>query len=197
MNFDKKRIYKANPPSPFDPGRIYLYNNTFCGGSAGAWPIGNYYKIFRKQALPFYFMNNIVKSNATCQMEHHHVLAGNLMYVAANHKQSTPAEGVDKYNTIVSEDKNNTVCVDLFNKELPDIRLKENSPAKECAIDLSKPFDFNGLSVPALPGYESGYYTGKAPSAGAIQYGNDKLMEHFTALYNKMLETEKMLGTLK
>ncbi|MBO5900524.1 MAG: hypothetical protein J6Q80_07285, partial [Lentisphaeria bacterium] len=152
---------------------------------------------FRKQALPFYFMNNIAKSNSSWEMKHHHVLAGNLMYVAANHKNSAPAEGVDKFNKIVSLDKNDTICVDLFNKKLPDIRLKENSPAKECAIDVSKPFEFNGLSVPALPGFKPGYFSGKAPAAGAIQAGDDKLMEHFTSLYNKMLETEQMLASLK
>lgn len=197
VNFDKKGIYKANPPAPFDPGKIFLYNNTFCGGSAGAWPIKNYYARFRKQALPFYFMNNIAKSNSSWEMKHHHVLAGNLMYVAANHKNSAPAEGVDKFNKIVSLDKNDTICVDLFNKKLPDIRLKENSPAKECAIDVSKPFEFNGLNVPALPGFKPGYFSGKAPAAGAIQAGDDKLMEHFTSLYNKMLETEQMLASLK
>ena len=98
---------------------------------------------------------------------------------------------------IVSLDKNGTICVDLFNKKLPDIRLKENSPAKECAIDISKPFEFNGLNVPALPGFKPGYFSGKAPDAGAIQSGDDKLMEHFTSLYNKMLETEQMLDSLK
>lgn len=193
-NFDSRGIYKANPPAPFDPGKIFVYNNTFCGGSAGAWPIKNLYIRFRKQALPFYFMNNIVKSNSSWEMKHHHVFTGNLMYVAAGHRNSAPAEGVDKFNKIVSLNKNNTICVDLFNKKFPDIRLKKNSPAAECAIDVSKPFEFNGLTVPALPGYKHGYYSGKAPSAGAIQAGDDQLMERFTALYNKMVETEKMLG---
>ena len=62
VNFDKDGIYKENPPAPFDPGKIFIYHNTFIGGtdSGTPFPAKPYYTRFRNQPLPFYFVNNIV-----------------------------------------------------------------------------------------------------------------------------------------
>lgn len=196
VNYDKKGIYKENPPAPFDPGRIFIYHNTFTGASAHIWPVKNYYLRFRKQPMPFYFVNNIIKASHQWDMRHQKMLAGNLMYDSAK-TVKRPAKGdknVGRYNRITSVSQLPEIWVDRDRKGVPDIRLKENSPALECAVDISKPSKSNGADVPALPGFKAGYYAGKLPAAGAVQPGNDELMQHFSDIHKKMLAAEAAIG---
>ena len=199
VNFDKKGIYKANPPSPFDPGKIFIYHNTFSAGGSNVWPIRNYYEKFRKQPMPFYFANNIIKCGRRWDIKHQHMLAGNLLYISPQELQPPMPEdeNVGKFNRIVPAAKLLDICVALENSKFPDVRLKENSPAFECAIDISVPGKFNGIDVPALPGFKQGSYTGKAPAAGALQQGDDKLMEHFVSLHRRMLDCTELLKNLR
>ena len=89
------------------------------------------------------------------------------------------------------------VCVRLKGGKLPDVRQKENSPALECAIDISVSGKFNDLYIPALPGFKPGYCTGKAPAAGAVQFGEDKLMQHFISLNKRLVEGAALVDNLK
>src|SRR5262249_2948949 len=53
----------------------------------------------------------------------------------------------------------------------PDLTLPASSSAREAGIDLSKPFSFNGIDYPPLPGMLPGYFAGNAPDIGAVQTG--------------------------
>lgn len=52
----------------------------------------------------------------------------------------------------------------------PDYQLSRNSPAREVGLDISKPWDVDGKTHPALPGFAPGYFEGLRPDAGALQY---------------------------
>ena len=199
VNYDKKGIYKLDPPAPFDPGKIFIYHNTFSDGGAHAWPVKAYYDRFRKQPVPFYFVNNIIKCGRQWDTRYQHMFAGNLLYISKKpFRNPMPLdENVGKINRIVPAANQEDICIRLKGGDFPDVRLKENSPALECAIDISVPGKFNDLDIPALPGFNPGYYTGKAPAAGAVQYGEDKLMEHFASLNKRLVDAAALLNNLK
>lgn len=52
-----------------------------------------------------------------------------------------------------------------------DFSLKPGSEAIDKGIDLSRPFTICGKSYPALPGMQPGYFAGKAPDMGAVEFG--------------------------
>ena len=54
---------------------------------------------------------------------------------------------------------------------VPDFRLPADSDARQAGLDLSKPFTLSGRQFPALPGMKPGYFKGRAPDLGAVQYG--------------------------
>ena len=198
VNYDKKGIYLENPPAPFDPGKIFIYHNTFAGGGAHAWPMKNYYDRYRKQPMPFYLVNNIIKCSRQWDTRHQHMMAGNLLYIHKSIKAPMPLDkNVGKYNRIIPAEKAADICTALYDTAFPDVRLKENSPALECAVDISKPGKFKNIDVPALPGFAQGYFKGKAPAAGALQQGDDKLMEKFNTLNKKLSESIETVRNLK
>ena len=147
-----------------------------------------YFKRFREKPLPFYVVNNIIKSAWSWDMRHQDMLAGNLLYIGKKpHRVPTPHDKtVQNFNRISTTDKLESIWKDLYAKPITDIVPGANSPALECGVDVSKDMDFRGLKVKALPGFKPGYFTGKAPAAGAVQPGDEKLMEHFRNLYIKM-----------
>ena len=53
---------------------------------------------------------------------------------------------------------------------LPNFKISSTSAAREIGIDLSKPWTLDGITHPAMPGMKPGYFEGKRPDAGAIQY---------------------------
>ena len=199
VNYDKNGIYKENPPAPFDPGKVFVYHNTFVGGNNAATiiPVRAYYRKYREQPMPFYIMNNIIKSSWSWGMKFQHALAGNLLYVAK--KDLRQANLTDKtvadFNRVSPFEKLDSIWVDGSIKpdKLPDARLKADSVAAECAVDVSKDFVFRGYKVQALPGFKPGYYKGKAPAAGAIQMGDDEKMQHFNMLYERFEKARKYL----
>ena len=190
VNFDKDGIYKENPPAPFDPGKIFIYHNTFVGGTdlGNPFPARAYFKRFREKPMPFYVVNNIIKSAWSWDMRHQDMLAGNLLYIGKKpHRVPAPHDKtVQDFNRISPTEKLESIWKDLYAKPITDIVPGANSPALECGVDVSKDMDFRGLKVQALPGFKPGYFTGKAPAAGAVQPGDEKLMEHFRNLYVKM-----------
>jgi hypothetical protein len=62
-------------------------------------------------------------------------------------------------------------------------------------VDISRPFTVNGKNYPALPGFEPGYFKGKAPAAGAFQQGEDA--KKFIAMHEKAEKAISMLSELK
>ena len=54
-----------------------------------------------------------------------------------------------------------------------DFRIGEDWPVRERGLDLSQPWELDGVKHPALPGLEKGYFAGKAPDLGALQFGED------------------------
>ena len=199
VNYDKDGTYKENPPAPFDPGKIFIYHNTFVGGADKPTiiPVRHYYKKYRQQPMPFYIMNNILKSSWSWGMAYQHVLAGNLLYEAVKDVPQTRLtdKKVADFNRHSPLEKLDAIWVDgsINPDKLPDARLKADSVAAGCAVDVSKDFEFNGYKVPALPGFKPGYYPGKAPAAGAIQIGEDEKMKFFNTLYSRFEQAQKLL----
>lgn len=52
-----------------------------------------------------------------------------------------------------------------------DFRIGRDWPVREKGLDLSKPWELEGVKHPALPGMKAGYFAGKSPDLGALQYG--------------------------
>ncbi len=59
----------------------------------------------------------------------------------------------------------------LWNTEPPGWQLEAASPARECGLDLSREWVMDGVKHPPLPGLKPGYFRGKAPDPGAVQFG--------------------------
>jgi hypothetical protein len=59
----------------------------------------------------------------------------------------------------------------LWDTDFPDFLLKEDSPAREKGIDLSKPVTLDGQTFGPFPGMKPGYFKGARPDLGAVQYG--------------------------
>jgi hypothetical protein len=75
-------------------------------------------------------------------------------------KQALLGRGVDQHSRWIEE--NTPGFVDLAQH---DVRLAADSPARRAGADLSKLFE------KPLPGCPPGYFSGEAPDAGALQFG--------------------------
>ena len=201
VNFEKgTRIYKQNPPDPVDAGKIYLYHNTFWGGVDNGWNCAFGVRVYSRRfrmVMPFFVFNNIFKDNPLLEVETHEVPGPNVLYAfngkAAAQPRREPA--VAKVNKVLGVEPSRN----LWNKKdlpgLPDVTLAPDSPALGAAVDVSKPFTVNGKSLPALPGFKPGYFTGKAPAAGALQKGES--MARFIAMHRRAEAAIRMLNELK
>ena len=191
----KYPVYKKNPPNPVDPGKFYIYHNTFWGGQEKepGFYVGYYYNRFRS-VMPFVFVNNVIKGCHRWEDHSQELLAGNLLYgyPGAGHQQPLRFPEVKKHNTLIPETLNGTIW---NSKKIPgiyDLTLAEKSPALGIAIDISKPFTYKGKKYEAFPGFKPGYFKGKAPAAGAFQAGED--MQLFVDMYKK---AEKAMQIVK
>ncbi len=191
----KYPVYKKNPPNPVDPGRFYIYHNTFWGGNDfnPGFHVGYYYNRFRS-VQPFLFINNVIKGCHRFEDHSQEVLAGNLLYgyPGSANKEPLRYPGVKKHNVLIPEKMVNTLW---NNKKIPglyDVTLAKNSPALGIGIDISRPFTFNGKTYPAFPGFKPGYFKGAKPAAGAFQAGES--MQMFIDMYRK---TEKAMQIIK
>ena len=197
MNYDGTRKYKLNPPAPFDPGKVFIYHNTFVGGkeSGTIIPTRVYSEIYRS-AMPVYIINNIIKTSNAWGMAYQEMLNNNVMY---SFKENNDAviypkdKNVGKANLLCKAEQKNDIWVDVDNKELPDVRLKAASPALEAGVDVSREFSCNNVKSAPLPGFKPGYFKGKAPAAGALQAGDDELMEVFRRVNQNLLKAEELL----
>ena len=196
VNFEKgTKNYKKNPPAPVDPGKFYIYHNTFWGGndSTPAFHVGYYYNRFRS-VQPFVFVNNIAKGTHRWEQHSQEMLSGNLLYnyPSVANQQPMRYPEVKKENRLIDEKASAALW---NNKKIPglyDVTLAANSPALGVGIDISKPFTCKGKNYAAFPGYAPGYFKGKAPAAGALQAGED--MQRFVDMYKK---AEKAMQIVK
>ena len=201
VNFVKgTRTYRQDPPDPVDAGKIYIYHNTFWGGVDFGWErafgVREYSQRFR-MALPFFVFNNIFKDNPLLEVKTHEVPGPNLLYVFNTRAASVPRREPDvaKVNKVLTVESSRKVWNKNDLPGLPDLTLAPGSPALEAGVDVSKPFTLNGKNFPALPGFEPGYFKGRAPAAGALQGGES--MENFIVLHRRAEAAIKMLNELK
>lgn len=206
VNFDKKvnskkRVvytYKENPPAPVDPGKIFIYHNTFWGGSdwTPGFDVGYLARRFRS-VMPFYYVNNLVKGCHRWNPDAQELQAGNLLYgyPGAVNKNPIRHPHMKKDNVLLAEAQSRNIW---NNKKIPglyDLTLAKNSPAIGVGIDISKPFTYNGKKFPAFPGFKPGYFKGKAPAAGAFQEGESQ--QFFIDLYRKALKAAEIIKNAK
>ena len=173
VNFEKgTNRYLKNPPDPVDPGKIWIYHNTFWGGHDHNQSFTVRYLAARFRAtMPFVFINNVVKWSNRLDGRSQTLFDGNLLYTfdAAARRGKLLDPAIPKRNKAIGfeESKNLWNSADL--PGLPDVTLGGNSPARNCAIDVSKAFTVNGAEFPALPGFEKGYFKGAFPDAGMLR----------------------------
>ena len=193
-------VYKKNPPNPVDPGKIYIYHNTFWGGDdrQPAFTVRGLSQRFNNAVMPFYFCNNIHKDSLWFDTKTHELAGPNLHYVFNEgiYRLKRREPEILVLNKVLTKEKD---AEKIWNKHdlpgLPDLTLAPDSPALAMGVDVSKPFTFNGKSYPAFKGFAPGYYKGKAPAVGALQQGES--MERFIAMHRKAEAALKMLVGLK
>ena len=200
INFEKgTSVYKENPPDPVDAGKIYIYHNTFWGGNDGGSPlftVTNLSKRFR-MPLPFFVVNNIIKDNPRWSVVTHDLPGPNLLYVFDKDisLEERREKDVAKINRIVNLQDTKRIWNKNDIPGLPDMTLAEGSPALEAGIDISQPFAANGKQFQAFHGFKPGYFKGKAPAAGALQFGESQ--ERFIAMHQRAEAIVKMLKELR
>lgn len=138
----------------------YIYHNTFAtaiGANFGSTTIDI--------GLPnVWLINNIFSCNRGFDDSAKWKLKPNVdyNYFGSNHSEKLPWWGDN--NKIVKDGQ-------LWSTStVPNFKLNNNSSARSMGIDLSKPWTLAGKNHPALPGMKPGYFEGKRPDAGAIQY---------------------------
>ena len=201
INFEKdkkgKLVYKKNPPKPVDPGRFYIYHNTFWGGQDGGYglQVDRLARIFRS-VLPFYFINNIVKFCPRHNSRWIDAMEGNLFYLFGPSEmkdKSLRDPGLYKVNRSIGIVKHEKIWNNRGKYGLPDVTISANSPAEASGVDINKvKLGKDGRQMPPLPGFKAGYFKGKAPAAGAFQVGESQ--EKFFDMHRK---TEKIIAFIE
>ena len=189
MNFDGKE-YKKNPPNPVDPGKIYMYHNTFWGGEnvKAAFAVARLSKRFRS-ALPFFFLNNVVKYSPRFNTTTHEMLTGNLLYKTREVEEAAVDPQVSKFNRVISVEETKKLWGQQKSAGMPQVAVAPAFTKADCAVDITKPFVYKGKTYNALPGFK-----GKAPFAGAFQPGESD--KHFRELFNKAQKMSDELNKL-
>jgi len=193
INFEPgTSIYKKNPPKPVYPGDFFVYHNTFWGGNrvAPAFDAGRTAKRFN-EPYPFCLVNNIMRYSMLLN-DWQHVFDNNLLYLFSNAGSGKAAPGIIGRNKILSLEESKKIWNPGKPAGIPDITLRENSPALGIGKDVSKPFSYRNRNYPALPGFKPGYFKGAAPAAGALQEGEG--MEHFVMLARKLAAARKIIA---
>ena len=196
INFEKgTNRYLKNPPAPVDAGKIRIYHNTFWGGSdfTRGFTVRYLARRFRMK-MPFIFVNNVMKGSHLLDTYSQTLFDGNLLYTFDPKVRQAKQldKEVAKRNKVIGVEASELMWNRNDIPGLPDVTPAENSFARECGIDISREFTVNGETFPALPGFVPGYFKGKAPDAGAFQYGED--MGKFIQMHRKMEELVKRSG---
>ena len=200
VNFEKdkdgKMVYKKNPPNPVDPGRFYIYHNTFWGGQDGGYAlmVDRLARIFNGSVMPFYFINNIAKFCPRHNRRWIDAMEGNLFYLfgPTGMEDKLRDPGLYKTNRSIGIVKPEKIWNNHGKYGLPDVTVSAGSPAAECGIDITRAqLGKEGRMMPKLPGFAPGYFKGKAPAAGAFQIGDSE--EKFYEMHRRAEEASKML----
>jgi len=173
--------------NPDEEPEIFFYHNTFAGGEFNLSSLAKESAGMKKTVI----VNNI------CSFSKGNTMTGRLKGI-----WDIPEtfEVVD-YNWLVAPET-------IFGKDFPSWLCKNNlfsttpyqwkrdslfsvlkdSPFRGKGVDLSKKFIINGKEYEPLPGMKSGYFKGKNPDLGALQFG-----ETFDSIKFKVLEEEGVL----
>ena len=187
--------YLKNPPAPVDAGKFYIYHNTFWGGDdfSRGFTVRYLAKRFR-MVMPFVFINNIIKGSHLLDTASQTLLDHNLLYTFApgvrKLKQLDPA--VAQRNRLIGVKAGRQLWQNNPLSPLPEVTIGTASPARNCGVDVSKPFTVNGKTFSALPGFSPGYFTGERPAAGALQFGES--MDKFLHIHRK---TEALIKLIR
>lgn len=195
INFEPgTKIYKKNPPKPVYPGDFFIYHNTFWGGNRVSSPFdaGRTAKRFN-EPYPFCLFNNIMRYSILLN-DWQHVFDNNLLYLFSNTGMTAgkAAPNIIKRNKILSLEESRKIWNSNKIAGIPDITLREDSPALGIGKDVSKPFSYRGRNYPALPGFKPGYFNGASPAAGALQQGEG--MDHYIMLAQKLAAARKIIA---
>ena len=203
INFEKnakgKLVYKQNPPAPVDPGRFYIYHNTFWGGEDGSYGMNVqvYAKRFRT-VMPFCFINNIIKFCPRHTLSTLDAMDGNLFYLfgpSVQRDKEVREPALYKVNRSIGIVKHEKIWNTKCEEGLPDVTPAAGSPALECGIDVTQArLCKSGRTIPALPGFAPGYFKGKAPAAGAFQPGESQ--KKFFDMHRKALKSIALINGL-
>jgi hypothetical protein len=146
--------------TPSDYARIYFYHNSFAGGRNGigvsSWGDAN-------GGLPkSRFINNIISSKYPwTYLSNPEIFDYN--WIGGSYSTTLPS-WVGPNNIIARTQK-------MWDETtMPNFSLPATSNARSAGIDLSKTFIINGKTYPALPGMQTGYFSGSKPDLGAVQY---------------------------
>ncbi len=182
VNFVKgTNRYLAEPPEPVDAGKIWIYHNTFWGGDdfVPGFTVRYLARRFR-MTMPFVFINNVMKDSRRLDTFSQTLLDKNLFYnfIPEAERRAKPLDAaLAERNKVVDMSVTQKLWKRADLPGLPDVTLAADSPARECGVDVSGSFTVNGKNFPALPGFVPGYFPGKVPDAGALQYGES--MQNF------------------
>lgn len=182
-------VHFANPQTKYAAmENIYFYHNTFSGGNSFFSSRKLFRKLGDKQKLNFLFINNIC-TVFTAANRHNRLFLRNLMPTTGIYDE-TPVNSPETVNdNIVVSDKLFRDGVFLPDDSFPAVSLSEDSPARHTGIDLSKPFSHHGENFPPMPEMLPGYFTGKAPDIGALQYKNSR----HAALHARFIKSEQSI----
>ena len=155
-------FYISNP----NECRLYVYHNTFAGlrGINLSGRIPRYSK-------NWWFVNNIL-SNAELTLSAQTNKSGSDFHVHYSYLSTTSPRGLreDAAGNVLNAKV-------LWERGTPgmfsDFRIGRDWPVREKGLDLSQPWELDGVKHPPLPGLEKGYFTGEAPDLGALQFGED------------------------
>lgn len=144
---------------------LYVYHNTFAG-SVGV-TLG---RPITRNSRNWWFVNNICSNDlATMNVWGGHGKDYHFHYNYIGN--SSGKEWYEGYTGNVQSFKL------LWEPGTPglfsDFRIDRDWPCRGKGIDLSKPWELDGVKNPALAGLEPGYFTGPAPDLGALQYGEE------------------------
>ena len=154
---------------------LYLYHNSYIGGLRGFSPSG--WATDADGLKGIWLLNNIFSASMS--------LAGSMVFMGdaammgpVDHNLAVGAinHGGAEWigpNNVVIEEPEAIWPLDA----MPDYELAADSPARGIGLDLSRQFEVMGRAHEALPGMEPGYFSGDAPDAGALQFGEKPPVE--------------------
>ncbi len=147
----------TQPQKPEQYPKLFIYHNTFIGTG------GDNQYLDYELGKDIHFINNIF---ADTRMHEY----GDKFATVSYNWFNTDNSYVDKGNQIEIDKKLWDIDSIDFSNFLPStLKVPINSKAHATGIDVSKPFEIDGVSFEPLPFMKEGYFSGNKPDIGAIQ----------------------------